>query len=151
MTNLVNAEGLREEMENATEEEREVQIKELFPKLKVTITNIGTERSGIGTNYKYRVTITNEGKRMGVVFHDSVANFNNNEEPTIVDVLYSVVADSQCYESARDVEDFASEFGYEDMAFATKVFNACEKEHDNLIKLFGETGYEILEACFEGY
>lgn len=151
MTNLVNAEGLREEMENATEEEREVQIKELFPKLKVTITNIGTERSGIGTNYKYRVTITNEGKRMGITFHDSVANFNGSKKPNMVEVLYCVVSDAQSYENTDNAEDFAREFGYEDIAFATKVFNACEKEHDNLIKLFNETGYELLGACFEGY
>lgn len=142
---------LVEEMQFAGGEERVTKIKELFPKLKVTITNIGEERNAIGTNYKYRVTITNEGKRMSVTFHDSVANYKRNEEPNMLEVIYSVVQDADSYENCESVEDFASEFGYVDLPFATSIYKACQKEHDSLVRVFGEEGYAKLWACTRGY
>ena len=57
--------------------------------------------------------------------------------------------DAQCYERYNSLEDFCSEFGYdlyEERNKATRVYNACERQYNNIIKLFNYEGYEILNA-----
>ena len=51
---------------------------------------------------------------------------------------------ARSYQPADNVDDFADEFGYEKPSEALRVFEAVNKEYDNLCKLFNEKELEML-------
>ena len=55
--------------------------------------------------------------------------------------------------SGIEIEDFADNFDYdlyEERGKAKKCFYGCERAYDNLTKLFGTDGYEMLNAITYG-
>ena len=149
---------LTDTMENATEHERMTEIKKHFPQFKIRDTFIGTEckknnfRGTYGDRNQYKVTIYNGAHKFSTTFTDSIYNTQNGKKSSHFDMLYCIVSDMQCVQYNDTFEDFASEFGYdEDSRSAEKIYKACLKTKDNLERLFGNDGCEILNAVTYGY
>ena len=94
----------------------------------------------------YRVTLTRNGVKVGFIFNDNIYNESDKN-----DFIYSLLSDSQAYESTRDLTDFMNEYGYTDAKQAKQAYNACKKQFDRLHKLFNNTEIETLEKIFENY
>lgn len=72
--------------------------------------------------------------------------------PNLLDCMYAIISDMDCYDTSRDVIDFCNEFGYSD-AKGIKAYKACKKTSKALHRLFtdeelAEIGEELME---EGY
>ena len=72
--------------------------------------------------------------------------------PNLLDCMYAIISDMDCYDTSRDVVDFCNEFGYSD-AKGIKAYKACKKISKALHRLFtdeelAEIGEELME---EGY
>ena len=137
---------LQERMENATEEERMAEVLKHFPDFKLKATYTGDSPKGANT---YRVTIKNNDEKFSTTFTDSIYNTSRGERSSNISILYCVLMDAQCYENSNSLEDFADNYGYdlyEERGKATRIFRACERQYNNIIKLFGSEGYEVLSA-----
>ena len=89
-------------------------------------------------HYKYQVTLTRHHKQYRFTFYDSFYNWNMNKRPTRYDVLASV--EKYCPDT---LEDFADEYGCpiddpKDYKRTKKTFEACRKQYERLLDLFGE-------------
>ena len=137
---------LQERMENATEEERMAEVLKHFPDFKLKALYSGESPKGANM---YRVTIQNGKQKFNTTFTDSIYNTSNGTRSSDLDILYCVLMDAQTYEYYDTLEDFADNTGidiYEERSKATRIFRACERQYNNIIKLFGSEGYEILSA-----
>ena len=104
----------------------------------------------------YKVTLKRNGKQFILNFTDSAQNTRNNEKPNEYDILACL----QKYD-VGSYHDFCIEFGYEpyDLDFENyvvvngeyynkktyKIYNACLKEYNNVMKLFGDVIEELEE------
>ena len=69
-----------------------------------------------------------------------------HDTPNICDCMYALISDMDCYDSARDMEDFNFEFGY----FDDKAYKACKKTSKALHRLFTDDEiYQITEEIAE--
>ena len=64
-------------------------------------------------------------------------------EPNLIDCMYAIISDMDCYDAAKDMSDFNYEFGYID----DKAYKACKKTSKALHRLF--TDEEIGEITRE--
>lgn len=65
--------------------------------------------------------------------------------PELEDILDCLASDSAAVENARDFEDFAAEFGYdEDSREAEKTYRVCQEQSVRLFDLLGEDAYDTL-------
>ncbi len=81
------------------------------------------------------------GRRMTVYFSQGPAIC---KEPTAADVLDCLASDASGYDG-RDFEEWASEYGYDiDSRRAEKTWNAIGKQVDDLKRVLGETGFNLL-------
>lgn len=118
--------------------------KTLLNEINTTKTYIG--KSDLTSGNAYRVTLTRNGKGIGFIFNDNIYNESDKN-----DFIYSLLSDSQAYESTRDLTDFMNEFGYTDAKQAKQAYNACIKQSERLHKLFNDAEIETLEKIFENY
>ena len=71
-------------------------------------------------------------------------------EPTLLDVLYSLVTDSSGVRHGQSFEEWCGEYGYDtDSRSAEKVFDACVDQWRNLIRL--DLDLDAMEILFEDY
>jgi len=72
--------------------------------------------------------------------------------PTLRDVLYSLVRDSQSVLDAPCFEEWASELGYDtDSREAERTHQACARISMDLMRLIGRTGIARLSTLFQDY
>lgn len=65
-----------------------------------------------------------------------------HDTPNLLDCMYAIITDMDCYDSCRDMEDFNFEFGYLD----DKAYKACKKTSKALHRLFTDDEiYQITE------
>lgn len=70
--------------------------------------------------------------------------------PSLFDVLYSLCMDAQCYDNARNFEDFCAELGYEeDSRKAEGIYRACGEGAKNLRRVLGSALYAQLVVMDE--
>ena len=72
--------------------------------------------------------------------------------PNLLDCMYAIISDMDCYDTSRDVVDFCNEFGYDD-AKGIKAYKACKKTSKALHRLFtdeelAEIGDELMKEGF---
>ena len=118
--------------------------KTLLNEINTTKTYI--RKSDLTSGNAYRVTLTRNDKKICFVFNDNIYNESDKN-----DFIYSLLSDSQAYESTRDLTDFMHEFGYTDDKQAKKIYDACKKQSERLHKLFTNKEIETLEKIFENY
>lgn len=88
----------------------------------------------------YTFSLVRGEKSYTAEFGDSVKNTEENRhlairrKPTAYDILACLTA----YETAENVDDFASEFGYEKPSEAVRVFEAVKKEYAALRDMFND-------------
>ena len=73
--------------------------------------------------------------------------------PNLLDCMNAIIGDMDCYDVCRNLSDFCSEFGYDDIVQAEKAYKACKKTSKALHRLFtdeelAEIGEELMQ---EGY
>ena len=154
-----HAEQKRQEAKAQQEANREQTIKDMG--IKITVTNSEVEKSPFakGYNRKYRIKLTKGNKEFTFAFHDSIYNYCNNIKLNKLDTLYSVIMDMNCYDNARNFEDFANEFGYELYNEYTgvynkkslRVFEECERTSNKLHDMFTDSELEKLQDLFQDY
>lgn len=66
--------------------------------------------------------------------------------PNLEDVLESLLCDASSYDCYRDIDEFATEFGYEKVSETLKAYNGCKEAYEALQKMFNE---EELEELYE--
>ena len=137
-----------DQVEDMTADERLKLVKKHFPQFRITV---GFYKVVEGWNYhdcnQYRVHIYNgEEKPFITTFTDSISNTEKGEKSHKFDVLYCVIRDAEAYLTTQNVSDFQAEFGYEDTKEASKIFNACKKSYNELHRLFGNEGFNFLQA-----
>ena len=118
--------------------------KTLLNEINTTKTYI--RKSDLTSGNAYRVTLTRNDKKICFVFNDNIYNESDKN-----DFIYSLLSDSQAYESTRDLTDFMHEFGYTDDKQAEQVYDACKKQSERLHKLFNDAEIKTLEKIFENY
>ena len=97
-------------------------------------------------HYKYQITLTRHHKQYRFTFYDSHHNWLNNKRPSRYDVLACVEKyDPDTFDS------FVSEYGYKiegngDYKRVRKVYEACSKQYQRLLDLFG---VELMEELRE--
>jgi hypothetical protein len=90
----------------------------------------------------WRVVLRCGGRRWTVPFSQGSAH---TEPPTVADVLDCVASDIAGYRNARDVRDFASEYGYDDHGLAQRTFELIARQDKRLTTLLGDdTAVETL-------
>lgn len=129
--------------------EYEVQAMEFLKKAetRMHISRIGEAEECGMWHYKYLITLTRKGKQYRFTFYDSFHNWRNNKRPGRYDVLATV----EKYEVADSVEEFAHEFGYlindyQDEKRVNKIWEACRKQYQRLLDLFGD---ELMKELLE--
>jgi len=82
---------------------------------------------------------------LGRVTIEDMVDFNNPTKskpvsPTCREVLWALANDAQCYLNARDIDDFAKEYGYESsVSQAIKAWEGCR----DAAKFFQARGLDI--------
>lgn len=142
-------EQLENSMEDSTQEERMQKLKEFFPNLKIKSCRMGESPKGAN---KYKLTISNGSEQFTSTFTDSLYNTYNNTKSSNFEMLYCIVVDAQCYEQSRTFEDFCDNVCYylEDKR-ARKCYEGCRRTYENIERLFGYEGYEIINAITYGF
>jgi hypothetical protein len=64
--------------------------------------------------------------------------------PKLMDVIASVVMDSSVSDQFNSVQEFAREFGYENLKQARKVYQSCQKTRANLLRIVGKENFDRL-------
>lgn len=149
--NTEELQGLMNEMEQATEEERMGKVKELFPNFKIKYSKVDTVSNKYGNANRYRLTLENNGEKYNTTFTDSIYNTQCGEVSSKFHMLYCVVTDAQAYKGFTDHFDFMEEFGYEDVKTVRKVYEGCKSAYEGLERLVGQGGLEILDAVTYGF
>ena len=99
----------------------------------------GRWNAGAGWNAKF----SNENHSFIVPFNNSRSEHENNPNTDLV--IHGVFSDACGYADTQSYSEFCGEFGYdeyEDRKFAMKAYNGCRKAYENLVKMFGEDGFE---------
>lgn len=68
----------------------------------------------------------------------------------LINAMYCFASDGTSYANATDIDDFASEFGYEKVSKAIEVYNACKKSYDDFQK-FGIDIFDFTNWLQEKY
>lgn len=61
----------------------------------------------------------------------------------VANAVWCLAMDATSYANATDIDDFASEFGYDKVSRAIEVYNACKKSYDDLCKF----GFDVFDFC----
>ena len=137
---------LLDEVENLSSEDRFNLIKLIYPNFKFKVARMGEGDKGAN---KYKVTIENNGEKFNTTFTDSLYNTWNNTRSSNFEIMYCIISDACTYSYYDTLEDFADNTGYdiyEDRKKVERIFNACKKTYDNIERVFGSDGFEILNG-----
>lgn len=126
-------------------------------KIKIINSKVAPSPFGHGNHKQYRLALIYKGCAYEFTYHDSINNYNKGNKLNKEDALYSVIADSNCYESSRNEEDFLNEFGYNDNKLYTyykrgvslnNLYNYCYTDNMKDVELL-KTGLKAYRACKE--
>lgn len=93
----------------------------------------------------WRCTLRYRGRRMTLVF--SMGSGHNGREPEVREVLSCMFLDSSGVATARDFEDWCSEYGYDpDIRGAERVYRGCVRQATALRRLLGDDYDAVGEA-----
>ena len=121
--------------------ENRIRMKDKDFKLKMTrnCKIDGRLNAGAGWTVKF----SNKGHSFSIPFNNSRSEAENFPNTDLV--IHGVFSDACGYADTQNYSEFCEEFGYdeyEDRKFAMKVYNGCRKTYENLVKMFGEDGFE---------
>lgn len=93
---------------------------------------IGSQRQGEkdwnGYPKQYhRISLTINGNKVTFGYYCNDAKLNDNDK---ICALYCFVSDCISYANARDMQDFANEFGYDDYKELNKIWKGIKREYE---------------------
>lgn len=94
----------------------------------------------------YSITLTRGAKSYTFDYGDSIDNTRKHRhgerytQPNAYDILACLTK----YEPADNIDDFASEYGYEKIGETIRVYEAVKKEWSGVSSLFNEEELEIM-------
>jgi hypothetical protein len=91
----------------------------------------------------YKVTLRYQKRQLTVPFYMGPAI---GREPTAADVISCLISDAFAYENARDIDDFARDFGYERVSETLAAYEACKKTSPRIRHLLGDDFEEFTKA-----
>lgn len=93
-------------------------------------------------HYKYKVTLSRNGKRYTFNFYDSYHNYLEEQDPTAYDVLASLYV----YQEVPDsIDEFADEFGFDAEKKETfYIWHDLRRQNSKLFEFFGSEWMERL-------
>jgi len=101
-------------------------------------------------NYnRHIVTISHNKKRLSFEFWSSLNEGELKTDESNVSAFYCFLSDSCAGE--MDVFDFISEFGYEDIKEAKRIYKACEKSLLKFKNVFACDLYELINEIQDTY
>ena len=121
---------------------------EILNQIKTTIETSENQNNLFTPSHrKYDVVVKYKGKQYTTTYQCNV-----KEMPKVKDIMYCLLLDANCYDTTRDIKDFAEELGYElydydcgDYNKETKrVYNACKKTSEEMHRLFTSEEMEML-------
>ena len=92
---------------------------------------------------KYRITLSYKGRTIHFVYQCNP----QYSKPTLEDCFECLVSDANAYNDFDSVDEFAREFGYDDMKQAKKIYRACQIQAEKLQYLLDN---EFIELDSEG-
>jgi hypothetical protein len=96
-------------------------------------------------HWKCTLTAMPDGQRRQMTIVFSQGSGFNGAAPKLDSVLDCLASDASGVDNARDFEDWASEYGYdEDSRRAEKIYKATVRQSAKLARLLSETGYRQL-------
>lgn len=118
-------------------------MERIIDKVKVTKSYIG--KSEMTSGNAYRVTMAYNGKRVWFVFNDNYLNESDKK-----DFIECLISDAFSYEYCKSLNEFITEFGYEEQVEqGIKAYNGCKKQNDRLKKLFSSREVTYLQKELE--
>lgn len=111
---------------------------------KITCKKEYLRKSEMCSGNAYKVKLSYNRKRCEFVFHD---NYQNKSDKN--DFLYSLLMDADAYNNTRDLDDFASEFGYEKISECIRAYKACKAQAEKVKRLFTDEEVEAIYAELE--
>ena len=132
----------------------------IAPDLKMTVVRNSKIDGRIGCGLGYNVKLQVGNKTYSTKFNNSKAEGYKIPHPE--GIIYCILSDAHCYESTGSFEDFCDEFGYDrytenrygdikENKEAMRAFNACERTHIALNRLFTPEQIEQLDNIFQDY
>ena len=112
----------------------------------ITVDKKDLGKSDKTSGNKYEIVMAYMGAQILFYFHDNYMNKADKK-----DFLYALINDSQAYSSCRDIDDFASEFGYEKVSECIRAYNGCKEQYEKYNKLFNSKEQEELENLLADY
>ena len=94
----------------------------------------------------YRITLKNglNGNKMTVPFSTGTGW---KRQPNVEDVINCLVSDASCVQNSRNFENWCSDLGYNsDPRKAKRVYEACEKQTNNLKNLLGHAYNDVFDC-----
>lgn len=83
---------------------------------------------------------------------DYYCNDGGLNDDSEIEAFYCFLSDALAYNNARDIDDFASEFGYDKVSDLLKAYNGCKDAWDNWQAICGDIdGYELVNWLQETY
>ena len=70
----------------------------------------------------------------------------NHTTPNVKDCIECLLSDAFAYDNAKDIFDFADEFGYVVNKETERIFKACKKTSNAIHRLFTDEELEELES-----
>lgn len=71
-------------------------------------------------------------------------------KPTVDDCLYALMSDMQCFECAKDIEDFMFDLGYAGYKEAERAYKACRRTAKAMHRMFTDEQLdEIYDVVYE--
>lgn len=74
---------------------------------------------------------------------DFYCNDYELDENELVEAFYYFLLDGISYDNAKDIDDFASEFGFDKVSECIKAYNGCKEAYDKWCSLTDIDIYEI--------
>ena len=111
---------------------------------KIRTTKSYKGKSEMTSGNAYTVRVYYNGKYCQMVFHDNIYNKSDKN-----DFIYCLLMDADAYNNSRDLDDFADEFGYENIHECTAAYKACKAQAEKVKRLFTEQEVEELRNELE--
>ena len=145
---------------NAQDNKKLQQVFKVVPDLKIYVVRNSKIDGRMGCGLGYNVKLQVGNKQYSSKYNNSQAN--GYKTPDVEDILYCTIWDAYCYESTGNFEDFCDELCYDRYTEnrygycvvnrkAMRAFNACERTHIALHRLFTSEQIEQLDEIFQDY
>ena len=144
-------EETKEEDIQMTDETRNEILKEMHVHVSVLSSQVINSPFANGYCRKYYLKLYNRRGTYTFTYHGSVYDYCNHKRLDKLNVIYCVLMDASAYDNCRDIDDFASEFGYDTPSKLIKAYEGCEKASQALRRMFNSEELERLQDLFQDY